>query len=111
MLAEGSGLQIALIQPEAERIEQYFARIPVRLEVQGSYFALARFFRAVSQLPRVINMENIALSDPSTDGGEVKLKAKVLATTFRSLARGESPARAAGSGGAGNAAGRTGARR
>src|SRR6266545_2364685 len=53
-LAEGSGLQIALIQPEDDRTEQYYARIPVRLEVQGNYLSLARFFRAISTLPRVI---------------------------------------------------------
>ena len=84
-LAESSGLSITLIQPDAERVEQYFVRVPVRLEVAGSYLALARFFRAVSQLPRVINMENITLTDPLIENGEVKLKARVLATTFRAL--------------------------
>lgn len=84
-LAESSGLSITLIQPDQERVEQYFVRVPVRLEVTGSYLALARFFRAVSQLPRVINMENITLVDPGIENGEVKLKARVLATTFRAL--------------------------
>ena len=73
------------IQPDSERVEQYFVRVPVRLEVTGSYLALARFFRAVSLLPRVINMENITLNEPEIENGEVKLKAKVLATTFRAL--------------------------
>lgn len=90
-LAEASGLQITLIQPEDEQPAQYYVRVPVRLEVTGSYLALARFFRAVSQLPRVINMEDIGLSDPTEENGEVKLKARMLATTFRSL----SPAEAA----------------
>jgi type IV pilus assembly protein PilO len=91
-LAEASGLQITLIQPEDERVEQYYVRVPVRLEVRGSYLALARFFRAVSQLPRVINMENIDLSHPEEEGGEVRLEAKVLATTFRSLSAEEAAA-------------------
>jgi type IV pilus assembly protein PilO len=90
-LAEASGLSITLIQPEAEHVEQYFVRVPVRLEVTGSYLALARFFRSISQLPRVINMENITLEQPAEENGEMKLHARVLATTFRSLGPNDTP--------------------
>jgi|GEM_PF-589866 len=106
-LSEASGLQLALIQPVEERVEQYYARIPVQLEVRGSYLSLARFFHSVSQLPRVINMENIKLSDPREDpvSHEMRLKATVLATTFRGITRtpgaaGARPAGAAAPGGA-----------
>ncbi len=88
-LAEASGLQISLIQPVEERVEQYFARIPVQLSVKGSFLSLARFFHSVSQLPRVINMENIRLERPTEDpvSHEIKLEAQVLATTFRGVTR------------------------
>ncbi len=88
-LAEASGLQISLIQPVEERVEQYYARIPVQLSVRGSYLSLARFFHSVSQLPRVINMENIRLDHPTEDpvSHEIKLDAQILATTFRSVQR------------------------
>lgn len=99
-LAEASGLSISLIQPDREVVEQYYARVPVRLEVTGSYLALARFFRAVSQLPRVINMENISLATPAEENGEVKLHARVLATTFRRRAPGEAATTPAGGRGA-----------
>jgi Tfp pilus assembly protein PilO len=106
-LSEASGLQLSLIQPVEERVEQYYARIPVQLEVRGNYLALARFFHSVSQLPRVINMENIKLSDPREDAvsHEMRLKATVLATTFRGVTRapgapGARPAGAAAPGGA-----------
>ncbi len=95
-LAEASGLQIALVQPVEERVEQYFARIPVQLQVRGSFLSLARFFHAISQLPRVINMENIKLQNPTIDTAtnEVKLNASVLATTFRSVQPRPAPAAA-----------------
>ncbi len=35
-LAEAAGLQIRLIQPVAERAEQYYARIPVQLTLHGT---------------------------------------------------------------------------
>lgn len=104
-LAEASGLQIALIQPVEERAEQYYARIPVQLQVRGTFLALARFFHAVSQLPRVINMENIKLRNPTVDpvSNDVRLEASVLATTFRSLAPGQGGVHAAGTPGAAGA--------
>ena len=103
-LAEASGLQIQLIQPVAERVEQYFARIPVEIRLRGSYLSLARFFHAVSALPRVINMENIRLDaqatgpTPATDAAntDVMLNASVLATTFRSVSGTPAPAAARG---------------
>lgn len=86
-LAEASGLQLSLIHPVEERVEQYYARIPVELRVRGGYLALARFFHSVSQLPRVINMENIRLRTPTVDAAtnETKVDAEVQATTFRSV--------------------------
>jgi type IV pilus assembly protein PilO len=86
-LAEASGLAIRLIQPVDERIERYFARIPVQMQVNGTYLSLARFFHSVSQLPRVINMENIKLLTPSEDPNthEMMLSATLLATTFRGV--------------------------
>jgi type IV pilus assembly protein PilO len=100
-LAEASGLQISLIQPVEERVEQYYARIPVKLEMRGSYLSLARFFHSVSQLPRVINMENIKLQRPTEDpvSHEIKLEASLLATTFRSVQRPAPGARPAAPGG------------
>lgn len=88
-LAEASGLQIQLIQPVAERVEQYYARIPVELTLRGTYLSLARFFYQVAQLPRVINMENIKLENPQEDAAthEVKVSARVMATTFRGVER------------------------
>jgi Tfp pilus assembly protein PilO len=86
-LAEASGLAIRLIQPVDERVERYFARIPVQMQVGGTYLALARFFHSVSQLPRVINMENIKLLNPTEDPNthEMVLSATLLATTFRGV--------------------------
>jgi type IV pilus assembly protein PilO len=93
-LAEASGLAIRLIQPVDERVERYFARIPVQMQVNGTYLSLARFFHSVSQLPRVINMENIKLQTPTEDPNthDMMLSATLLATTFRGVATTGAPA-------------------
>lgn len=103
-LAEASGLAIRLIQPVDERVERYFARIPVQMQVSGTYLSLARFFHSVSQLPRVINMENIKLTAPTEDPNthDMVLSATLLATTFRGVTT-PSPAPAAAARPAGGA--------
>lgn len=94
--ATENGLSIKLVLPEAEVVEQYFVRIPVRVEVNGGYLEIARFFRTIGGLPRVINMENIGLSTPvlATDG-KVRVDARMQATTFRALTAAEQTQREA----------------
>ena len=96
-LSEASGLQLSLIQPVEERVEQYYARIPVQLTLHGGFLSLARFFYQVAQLPRVINMENIKLGTPTQDPTtrEVRVVATVMATTFRGVVRPATPPSAA----------------
>lgn len=81
--AELSGLQIELVQPRPEEPDALVVRVPVALELKGKYHQLVKFFYNVSQLERAVNMENISLTDPAREGEEVRLNAKVLATTFR----------------------------
>jgi type IV pilus assembly protein PilO len=96
--ATDTGLSIRLVQPEPEAPAQYFVRIPVRVEVNGTFLDIARFFRSVGQMPRVINMENISLSEPTVGpDGKVRLNAKMRATTFRTLTAAEQTRAAAAS--------------
>ncbi|MFO0557772.1 MAG: type 4a pilus biogenesis protein PilO [Polyangiales bacterium] len=102
--ATENGLTIKLVLPEAEVVEQYFVRIPVRVEVNGSYLEIARFFRTIGQQPRVINMENIALSTPQTaEDGKVRVNARMQATTFRALTAAEQARQASAQEGGNNA--------
>ena len=90
--AELSGLRIRLVEPRPEEAEELYVRIPVALQLSGSYHQLARFFYNVSRLTRAINLENIHLTSPVETEEAVVLSADVLATTFRRL----DPADAAG---------------
>lgn len=82
-IAEISGLTIEVVEPRAEKADKFYYKIPVNLQVRGRYHQLAKFFYNVSRLQRAINMENITLKDPKTQGDELILNVSVLATTFR----------------------------
>ena len=85
-IADLSGLSILSTQPENEQPQEgFYARLPVRLEVRGRYFQLAKFLFNIGRVDRIINMQNLVLAEPELVDNEVVLKAKILATTFRAL--------------------------
>ncbi|MDX2054704.1 MAG: type 4a pilus biogenesis protein PilO [Polyangiaceae bacterium] len=92
-VANTTGVVLNAWTPEDEVKKEFYARIPMKLELQGRYHQIARFFYGVGQLDRIINMENIALTQPQAKGDEVTVSVKVLATAFRALS-GEPDAKA-----------------
>ena len=82
-IAEISGLTIDMVEPRAEKSDQFYYKIPVNLELRGRYHQLAKFFYNVSRLQRAINMENITIAEPKSQGEDLVLRVSVLATTFR----------------------------
>jgi type IV pilus assembly protein PilO len=81
--ANVSGVNLMAWTPQEERSEQFYARVPMQLELTGRYHQVAKFFYQVGQLDRIINMENISITHPETVNEEVSVKVSVLATTFR----------------------------
>jgi type IV pilus assembly protein PilO len=82
-LAELSGLTMLRVQPRPEEVEEFYVKIPVSLAVTGRYHQIGKFFYNVSRLERAVNMDNVVLQDPKTQGDEVTISVDVLATTFR----------------------------
>jgi type IV pilus assembly protein PilO len=79
------GVELTAWTPQEEIPEQFYARVPMRIELSGRYHRLAKFFYNVGQVERIINMENIVLKDPEVVDGEVTLKVAVLATAFHAV--------------------------
>ena len=88
------GLELISVKPQNEQPAEYYSRIPVALELKGTYLQLAKFFYLVGNLDRIINIEDISLRVDEVDETGIQIDAKVLATTFRSV--GESAQEASG---------------
>jgi len=84
-VANVAGVNLVAWTPEDEAPEQFYSRVPMKLELSGRYHQIAKFFYGVGQLDRIINMENISLTEPSQKGDEVTLKVTALATAFHSI--------------------------
>lgn len=82
---KNAGLDFLLFRPKPEEPKDFYAAVPVDISVSGSFYNVADFFVAVSNLPRIVNMNNVNFSDIKTVNGRIMLKVSCLATTFRFL--------------------------
>ncbi len=80
-----SGLEIRLFKPRPEEKKDYYAEVPVEVEVFGSFHQVATFFDEVGDLSRIVNLDEFNMSTPEVLEDRVNLKTAVIATTFRFL--------------------------
>ena len=86
-LAVDAGLEIALFKPRPEVFKEFYAEVPVSINVEGSYHQIANFFDEVGRLQRIVNISEISLKDPVIEKGSslIESNASCTATTFRYL--------------------------
>lgn len=85
-VANVAGISLTAWVPQDEVPQQFYARVPMKLELKGRYHQIAKFFYAVGQIDRIINMENISITAPEKTGDDYVVKVEALATAFHSLA-------------------------
>jgi type IV pilus assembly protein PilO len=56
-----TGLEFLLFQPTAEKMHDFYAEIPVSIQVVGDYHNVAVFFDKVARLPRIVNIKDIQI--------------------------------------------------
>jgi type IV pilus assembly protein PilO len=84
-LGKNAGLDFLTFRPKGEVPKDFYADVPVDIIVSGSYFSVANFFAAVANLPRIVNITNVAFSDIKSVNNRMMTKVTCLATTFRFL--------------------------
>lgn len=84
-VGKGAGLDFLLFRPKPEEPKDFYSAVPVDISVSGSFLSVANFFVAVSNLPRIVNINNVSISDIKDVGGRTLMKVNCLATTFRFL--------------------------
>lgn len=77
----GRGLQFELFKPGADVIKDFYAEMPIDIRVTGTYHDLGEFASDVARMPRIVTLNDVALS--ADKDGKLKLEAK--AVTYRYL--------------------------
>ena len=83
------GLDFLTFRPKGETSKEFYAEVPVDIVVSGPFFGIANFFVAVGNLPRIVNISNVAFSDIRNEKGRNFVKVSCQATTFRFLDKSE----------------------
>lgn len=100
-----SGVKLTSWTPQDEEPEAFYAKVPMKLQLEGKFHQVAKFFYGVGQVDRIINMENIDIkidqqsakereqeleaSRNPLDEDSVTVDVTCLATAFRALKEGE----------------------
>ncbi len=85
-----SGLEVNKFKPSAEEKKGFYAELPIKLEVIGSFHQMATFISGIAALPRIVTISDMKLEpvkkdskdDESTDG---RLQMSATAKTYRYL--------------------------
>jgi len=87
----GRGLEFVLFKPEKEQPKDFYAELPISLQVRGSYHELALFMSDVAALPRIVTFGDITMTSA---GKGNRLNMAAVAKTYRYVEVGGAPAKA-----------------
>ncbi|MGM0453219.1 MAG: type 4a pilus biogenesis protein PilO [Thermodesulfobacteriota bacterium] len=76
---KSSGLNFLLFQPQSEKKEGFYAKIPISMELSGTYHELGEFFDKLAGMSRIVNVDSFAL-DKQADN---RLKISCRALTYK----------------------------
>lgn len=82
-LAKDNGLEVQSFKPKPEVPKGFFAEVPADMQLRGTYHEVAMFASAVSELPRIVNLNNLSLGKPAVIGNEAILDVTCNVLTFR----------------------------
>jgi type IV pilus assembly protein PilO len=77
----GRGLQFELFKPGQVVVKDYYAELPIDIKVTGHYHDLGEFAADMAKMPRIVTLNNLAL----TAGKDGTLSLDAIAKTFRYL--------------------------
>lgn len=86
----GRGLQFELFKPGTEAVKDFYAELPITINLSGSYHDFGAFAGDIAKLPRVVTLNDITVL-PGKSGETLSLAA--TAKTFRYLDENELAAR------------------
>jgi type IV pilus assembly protein PilO len=78
----GRGLQFDLFKPGQEQVHEFYAELPIQVKINGGYHDFGAFAADIAKLPRIVTLNNIAISSQKEGGG---LTMDATTKTFRYL--------------------------
>jgi len=78
-----SGLDFDLFKPQGEVPREFYAELPINIQVIGTYHEFGDFVSGVAALPRIVTVHDIGISPREKDGSLLVMN--LVAKTYRYL--------------------------
>jgi len=86
-LGKTVGIEIKSFRRGEEILHDFYAEVPIAIELEGQFHDLASFFALVAKLPRIVNMGSLSIAVARENEDATRLRVSGTATTFRFVAR------------------------
>src|SRR5439155_13253821 len=83
--AQQSGLRLDRFEIQSESQQGDFAQVPVKMSVRGSYHEIAVFFDRLAKMPRIVNVTDLQMTQPTMENKKIVVGSSYTATTYRFL--------------------------
>ena len=80
----GAGLEEKLFQPAPEQQKDFYAELPIKIRLTGSYHEFGEFVSGIAALPRIVTLHDIEIK-PDTKDAYDQLTLDLTAKTYRYL--------------------------
>jgi type IV pilus assembly protein PilO len=80
----GAGLEEKLFQPSPEIKKDFYAELPIKIRLTGSYHQMGQFVSGIAALPRIVTLDGITIHPESRDAYDY-LSFELTAKTYRYL--------------------------
>jgi type IV pilus assembly protein PilO len=79
-----AGLEEKLFQPQPEQKKDFYAELPIKIRLTGSYHQFGQFVSGIAALPRIVTLHDIQISSVNKDAYD-QLALELTAKTYRYL--------------------------
>jgi type IV pilus assembly protein PilO len=79
-----AGLEEKLFQPQAEQKKDFYAELPIKIRLTGSYHQFGQFVSGIAALPRIVTLHDIQINTATKDAYD-QLSLELTAKTYRYL--------------------------
>jgi type IV pilus assembly protein PilO len=79
-----AGLEEKLFQPQPEQRKDFYAELPIKIRLTGSYHQFGEFVSGIAALPRIVTLHDIEIKSENKDAYD-QLTLELTAKTYRYL--------------------------
>jgi type IV pilus assembly protein PilO len=80
-----AGLDQKLFQPSAQVVKDFYAELPIKMRLTGSFHSIGSFVSGIAALPRIVTLHDVEVTQVGKNPGSDQLQLDLVAKTYRYL--------------------------